>query len=263
MNSHGRRKNLSPHDSLGLRKIRTIHGEFLTFPNDLVSSQIEKYGAHTRNELAMVLDHINPGDTVVDLGAHIGTFAIPIAKKVGASGRVLAVEGDRELFEVLNKNIALNQVDNIITSANAIVGDSSTLKVRRESVPGNTGAGFYVTDDTSRQSTCDAAELLTSHGLKAPQFIKIDIEGMELFALNSLKELLAKHRPALYLEIVRKQLARHACTVKDINDLLKEMGYLFYCNVGKRNSAGDDYEMAPLEKLMRGGGFFDVLALAE
>ena len=62
------------------------------FANDLVTNQIKKFGAHTRPELAFLLSVVDEGDAVFDIGGHIGTFAIPLAQKVGPSGRVLVVE---------------------------------------------------------------------------------------------------------------------------------------------------------------------------
>lgn len=43
--------------------------------DDLITQQLIAFGAHTRNELAMLLTFIDPDDVVVDVGAHIGTFS--------------------------------------------------------------------------------------------------------------------------------------------------------------------------------------------
>jgi hypothetical protein len=75
-------------------KVTAIFGTVVAFKDDLITQQIIRFGAHTRPELAFLLNIINPRDKVFDIGAHIGTFAIPIAAKVGSQGRVLAVEGD-------------------------------------------------------------------------------------------------------------------------------------------------------------------------
>ena len=65
---------------------RTIFGPFACFADDLINEQLLKFGAHTRNELAMLLAFVEAGDVVYDIGAHIGSFAVPLAAAVGESG---------------------------------------------------------------------------------------------------------------------------------------------------------------------------------
>ncbi len=246
-----------------MKRISTIHGEFLSFPNDLISNQLEEFGAHTRNELSMVLDCVAPGDTIIDIGAHIGTYAVPLAKKVGNSGRVLAIEGDAEIFRVLTENVEINNTNEIITPVNAIVGDPRSGALARTHITGNTGAGYYVIDESAENTAHDAAGLLLKHGFTEPDLIKIDVEGMELGVLASLRDLLAARKPKLYIEICGEQLARHNSTVDEIDALLRDLGYRFYRNVGQRNSCRDAYQAAELKSVADGGAFFDLLALAD
>src|SRR4051812_38304939 len=104
-----------------LIEVEAIFGRLLAFPDDLITEQIRKFGAHTRPELAMLLSVIAPGDFVFDLGAHIGTFAIPVAQKAGPSGRVLAVEALPRTFRILQRNLRRNGVEHIATAVNALI----------------------------------------------------------------------------------------------------------------------------------------------
>jgi len=58
--------------------------------------------------------HLKPqeGQTFVDVGAHIGKYALQVAKIVGKNGRVIAVEADPENFEALRKSIHINSLKN-------------------------------------------------------------------------------------------------------------------------------------------------------
>ena len=87
-----------------LEKIVTPIGTYYGFSGDLISKQLHKYGAHQRNELAMLLSIVREGDVVLDIGANIGTFSIPLSKKVGVNGDVYGFEGDPDIFSVLKKN---------------------------------------------------------------------------------------------------------------------------------------------------------------
>jgi hypothetical protein len=54
---------------------------------------------------------------VVDVGAHYGRYTLIAAKRIGPKGKVIAIEADPQNFDMLNKNIKLNEfsTDNVIT----------------------------------------------------------------------------------------------------------------------------------------------------
>jgi hypothetical protein len=54
------------------------------------------------------------GDIVVDIGAHMGRYTIISSKRVGANGKVVAIEAHPSNFEMLKSNIKLNQLTNVI-----------------------------------------------------------------------------------------------------------------------------------------------------
>ena len=120
-------------------EVNGVNGTFAAFVGDVITRHLVNFGAHTRNELAMVLDHINDGDVVVDFGAHIGTYTIPIAKKIGPSGRLLAVEGDLTTYELLCRNVGANRLDGNVKAICEIVAAGTAQPVRRVEVKGNTG----------------------------------------------------------------------------------------------------------------------------
>jgi FkbM family methyltransferase len=242
-------------------RVSTPNGGFRAMAGDLITNQLVDFGAHTRNELAMVLEHIGEADVCVDIGAHIGTYAIPIAQKLGPKGRLLAVEGSGAIYELLQANVCENGLIHKIETVQAIVGDGSGRRLRRVDVEGNTGAGYYVGDEQADLAALDAYALLCAKGFARPDFIKVDIEGMELVALRSLAPLVSRHRPKLYIEVVAEQLARFGASLADLQAYLSEFDYRFYRNTGERNSSNDRFEKTELRNLEDGGGFFDLLAL--
>ena len=56
----------------------------------------------------------NERDIVVDVGAHIGLYTIIASKRVGPNGKVIAIEADPSNFEMLNRNIQLNNLTNVL-----------------------------------------------------------------------------------------------------------------------------------------------------
>jgi predicted methyltransferase len=63
-----------------------------------------------RAELSIIRDHISPGDTVCDVGAHKGTYTYWLSRWVGNSGRVLAFEPQPSLAAYLRRTVPLHNV---------------------------------------------------------------------------------------------------------------------------------------------------------
>ncbi|MBI2743050.1 MAG: FkbM family methyltransferase [Chlamydiales bacterium] len=137
-----------------------------------------------------------PGSTVVDVGAHVGTYTAVMARAV-KDGRVVAIEPQPKLFRELVMNMALNQAINVDfywAGAGSRVGEIelSPLASRNEgSTPLAGGTGMYV-------------DLITidSLNLKNVSFIKIDAVSMENEILDGARETIAKSKPVIVVEIM-------------------------------------------------------------
>src|SRR5438128_9459358 len=65
---------------------------------------------------------VQPGDTIVDVGAFIGLYTIALAKRVGPSGKVVAFEPDPDNFTALKAHVELNNVSDRVELIQAAVG---------------------------------------------------------------------------------------------------------------------------------------------
>ena len=173
--------------------VDTIFGRYHAFAGDLITTQLKRYGAHTRNELAMLRHFIRPGDTILDVGAHIGTFSIPLAFSAGGEGKVYAFEPNVLAFELLVENVKANDLEMRVGCQNLVVSHSnehyrcSAINVQ------NTGATAYrrISEcevDPERAECSQRSVSLdtwyTDHAVQeAIDVLKIDTEGMELDVL--------------------------------------------------------------------------------
>jgi FkbM family methyltransferase len=244
---------------------RTIFGPFACFPDDLINSQLLTFGAHTRNELALLLAFVEAGDVVYDIGAHIGSFAVPLAAAVGPSGRLVAVEANVETYDRLLRNLTSHGLlapNGPAQPLRAVIGGPG--KYAAKAAPGNTGAVWFEPDPSLEEGppALGLDELYAAQGAGRVDVIKIDIEGMELAALRTAQALLAE-RPLLYMEISAEHLARHGASPAGVEALLRSRGYRFFRNVGERNSSHDGFSLRALDSLAEGGSFFDLLAIPE
>ena len=165
---------------------------------------------------------VRTGDWVIDAGANIGAFSIPLAKRVGKSGRLDAFEPSRRLFELLTANVALNDVGRQANVHQSALGDGVTRTARipdyRVDKPGNFG-GVSLVDRSYDQTQTYGVRVETvddivrevrdewelRHGSKpqwplCPQFLKLDVEGMEQHILRGGARILANCRPVIYSE---------------------------------------------------------------
>lgn len=243
-----------------LELVSTLYGPTYAYKGDMITKQLKRFGAHTRPELAMLLSFVRPGDAVFDIGAHIGTFTIPIAQKVGPAGRVLAVEGFPPTAEVLERNVRLADVADRVVVECLMLGESGeTYEASFNSE--NTGATRYeVAGPAPAQSQPGTSldSLVDKHF--RPSVVKLDIEGFEYPALKGAERLLSE-RPVLYIEVSTEAGARTATPIDNLEQLLRGHGYLMFRNIGPRNAPNDEFKMARMESLSEGGGFFDVVCV--
>ena len=100
------------------------HGLFMYSRNDaFVGRGLDLYGEWCDFEIQAIRPHVKPGDTVIDVGANIGTHTVAFANMVGPTGTVHAYEPQRRLFHMLSGNVALNALERVYCHQ-AAVGDS-------------------------------------------------------------------------------------------------------------------------------------------
>ena len=158
-----------------------------------------------------IIEHFTPkqGDIVVDIGAHIGRYTIIGAKRVGANGKVVAIEANPSNFEMLNRNIKLNQLTNILSLNNAVYSKETKIKLY---LPGEElGHTIYNTVMSDRAKNEDKFVevnantldyLLQLKGIMEVNWIKIDVEGAEFEVLKGATNVLSKSKDiALLIEI--------------------------------------------------------------
>ena len=89
----------------------------------LLTSQFRFVGETYEPEVwKRLMGDIRVGDTVADVGAYIGIYTIPLAKRVGPSGKVVAFEPDPENLRALEVHIKLNHIADQVQLIQAAVG---------------------------------------------------------------------------------------------------------------------------------------------
>ena len=95
-------------------EVNAKHGSFQFCVNDqFIGRALKEYGEFSEIELSIMSKFIKKDDIVFDVGANIGAFTIPFAKKVEKNGKVLAFEPQPNVHNLLKNNVKLNNLDNV------------------------------------------------------------------------------------------------------------------------------------------------------
>jgi FkbM family methyltransferase len=183
-------------------------------------------------ETEVIGKRIKKGDTVLDIGAHIGCYSLFFSKLVGKTGKVYAFEPDPANYELLEKNVAAHNPGNIVTERTALGNFTGKCKLFIANGPSN---HLYASDADKNftevpMTTVDEYLKNRAGGV---DFIKMDIEGAEYLAFQGMADLIAGKKPLTiaaefcpqYLEqtgsdpkVFLEALAAGGFTVYDIND---------------------------------------------
>ncbi len=185
------------------------------------------FHSHEQTALNKLIDIIQPGWTVYDIGANIGYYAYYIAKKVGDRGHVYCFEANPLLAYFTNANFEQNRIQNASVIPLAICDSERQVDFRINYGNSLIGRGDDSAPDQLKNGLSlkvwgnSLDETVKQFGLNKPQLIKIDIEGAEELALKGMLNILRNVRPIILLEVHGGKLAQSCLT------LLKDHQYVF------------------------------------
>ncbi|MCX7882298.1 MAG: FkbM family methyltransferase [Brevinematales bacterium] len=174
------------------------------------------------------LQSLSPGEKVLDLGGNIGMVAIYMAYKVGPTGHVWVYEPDRKNQKLLQKHLELNGVTNVTLVPCGVWNESGNLTFYEG---GTYTSSFlktnYINEDPSRYDVTmvpvvSLDEEYHKYRWEKIDFIKMDIEGSEVQALEGARTLLSELSPTLLIETHQSEGKDTAGVVKEF---LTSLGY--------------------------------------
>ena len=203
--------------------------------NDLTAGQL--YESETSNFIGSILQ---PGDTFIDIGAHVGYFTMLASTLVGPAGAVYCFEPELSNYAHLLEHIEINAASNVRPLHMAVGASPGTADffVNADNDGGHAlwEVGRHPFNERTRQAPVARKVFVTSldhifeqRDMRTLKAIKIDAEGAEFAILVGARELLRRTRiPFIVAEINRFGLESMGASERHVREFMTELGYETY-----------------------------------
>jgi FkbM family methyltransferase len=128
-----------------------------------------------------------PGDTVIDLGAGIGTETIFLSGALGKAGKLFAIEASPSTYGILQANIRDNGLENVLSYNIAMADRHGLLKINADSE--NHIANTILDDRGSEVEAFTMDEFFSGQGIETVHFLKVNIEGAEKLIIRAFRNI--------------------------------------------------------------------------
>jgi FkbM family methyltransferase len=215
---------------------------------------IYKSRIEARNALSL-MQYVPANSTVIDIGANLGFFTRLFIER-SSCANVLAVEPEARNLVALRKGAARWGQGRVEIVEAAVAEVSGTVNLR---VDPRNHADHQLCVDGLPVRAVRLDDLVAEHGVERVGLIKIDVQGAEARVLQGARDVIAHHRPAIFIELDPARLQKQGATSAVILGLLADAGYGFFLLNG---TSAEPCSRGMIER-MAAEGYLDVLCRVE
>ncbi len=208
---------------------KTLWGDTLTcdLPN---GNTFYYFGYPEANLTNYMLKNIKPGHVCIDGGANVGFYSMLLARLVEPHGRVYSFEPTPSTFKLLNINT--QQYNNVTIINKALSNDNAPIHFIDYGLGYNSFNSIYYRKNIKalnkkgtriRIETCTLDTFCEHNNIK-PNFLKLDLEGSEYYALEGAVTTIKKYRPDISLEVAGD--SEWIDNINKCDRLLRSLGYV-------------------------------------
>lgn len=200
-------------------------------PGDFVDNRILHFGIWEPQITAVFTEMVKPGDVVLDVGANVGYYTLLSSALVGPAGRVYAVEPSARIRARLERNLGVNDTQNVTVLPFGAWHSNGEAKFH-VAASRNTGASTLRALKPDETACVEQVPLRRLDGAIATgdipriSLVKIDVEGAEFGALRGMTSLLERNdRLAIIVEFNPAMLRELGEAPQDLYEWLVAHGF--------------------------------------
>ena len=219
-------------DTEGVSLYNTPTGKYYLPSNlkkDVVANHI-KNGIYFEPEVIEIAkEFIREGTAVLDVGANYGQMSVFFSKLVGNSGAVYAFEAEPVIYSILVKTFSANGCNNVKAISGAVYNKTGEKIVFPEPDFSRFDSyGSYGIDPNAKDGRKVTSLTIDSLQINEPiSFMKVDIQGSDLFALQGAKETILKNKMPILFEFEQQLQDEFQTSFNDYVNFAKEINYRF------------------------------------
>ena len=177
------------------------------------------------------------GQTIYDVGGFIGMLTIFFASSTGKAGKVITFEPNPDNCKWILENVRVNNFDNVILKQIGLGKQHEILTFAVRSTSTATGsAQEYIKNQIINEKGSKVFEIevdsldnqIAVNNLPKPDFVKIDVEGLEMDVLIGMEKTIISSKPNLFIEIHGADIQKKIETAQKIVDFLLSHKYRIY-----------------------------------
>ena len=211
---------------------------FATTELDAVMAQHDHGCFYEIEELELIAEHVRPGAVMLDVGANVGNHTLYVALFLDAR-KVICVEPNRQAAAILRVNVDLNRLNDRVELHLGIgLSDGPGAAVIGATPDMNLGGVALTRQEGGPIPLVGGDDQLAGEQV---EFIKIDVEGMELDVLRGLQRTIETCRPVMLVEV-------DETTAADFHALTAQWGYAVAGRVDYGYDGVENLLIVPVER---------------
>lgn len=216
----------------GLEYHETALGNFYlpnNAPRDVIVNCIRNGQVFEPEVIETARRLIKRGTVVLDVGANFGQMCILFSEMVGENGQVYAFEADDFVFDVLKKNIEANDCRNIEPICGAVFNEAGKeLFFPKQDFERFDAYGSYGIDPNANSGRKVRSVMVDEITFAKPvSFMKVDVQGSDLFAMQGATETIRKHKMPILFEFEQQFQDEFGTSFQDYVKFVDSIGYRF------------------------------------
>lgn len=202
----------------------------LGLSNNVINQLASNGNTYDKQEDIDLLLQNFQGEIMLDIGSNHGVLSISLCTKFN---KIIAFEPESDNCEVLERNLQLNDCNNIDLVKLAVSNANGITHLNKYESHGHHSLA-QVYDSTKTISTVEVNTVTLDHycrqnGIAKIDFLKVDVEGFEYYVFEGASGLLKdKKIGAIMFEISEVPLSAVDKSAKDIAELLNSYEYSIY-----------------------------------